>query len=218
MKIIFIVKSPATNFNFNFQQLLYKIYILQMSLRFKNSKFHILFLFVPLYLFSFLSLILPHWLLMTRFPISTRRYLYTSEDYVKSGALLAIGLVNCGIRNECDPAFALLSEYVSSSSQTLRIGAVLGLGLAYAGSRRKDVTELLSAALTDEKSEMNNFDFLLQFVPFFKQGNFILFYFFFNNYMLKKIENNVLIAFRLCDILIAIYRVSFELKIFNRRE
>nr|XP_012234426.1 PREDICTED: 26S proteasome non-ATPase regulatory subunit 2-like [Linepithema humile] len=82
------------------------------------------------------------------------KYLYTSEDYVKSGALLAIGLVNCGIRNECDPALALLSEYVSSSSQTLRIGAVLGLGLAYAGSRRKDVTELLSGTLTDEKNNM----------------------------------------------------------------
>lgn len=30
------------------------------------------------------------------------RYLYTNEDFIKSGALLAIGLVNCGIRNECD--------------------------------------------------------------------------------------------------------------------
>jgi len=67
--------------------------------------------------------------------------------------LLAIGLVNCGIRNECDPALALLSEYVNSSSHTLRIGAVLGLGLAYAGSRRKDVTELLSGALNNEQSE-----------------------------------------------------------------
>jgi len=81
------------------------------------------------------------------------RYLYTSEDYIKSGALLAIGLVNCGIRNECDPALALLSEYVNSNSHTLRIGAVLGLGLAYAGSRRRDVTELLSGALNNEQSE-----------------------------------------------------------------
>lgn len=84
----------------------------------------------------------------------SRRYLYTNIDYVKSGALLAIGLVNCGIRNECDPALALLSEYVSSSSQTLRIGAVLGLGLAYAGSRRKDVSELLYGALANEQSKI----------------------------------------------------------------
>jgi len=81
------------------------------------------------------------------------RYLYTNEDYIKSGALLAIGLVNCGIRNECDPALALLSEYVKSNSQILRIGAIVGLGLAYAGSRRKDVTELLSGALADEQSK-----------------------------------------------------------------
>ncbi|XP_032680120.1 26S proteasome non-ATPase regulatory subunit 2-like [Odontomachus brunneus] len=82
------------------------------------------------------------------------KYLYVNEDYVKSGALLAIGLVNCGIRNECDPALALLSEYVCSSSQTLRIGAVLGLGLAYAGSRRKDVNQILSAALADRRNSM----------------------------------------------------------------
>ncbi|XP_076280406.1 26S proteasome non-ATPase regulatory subunit 2 [Lasioglossum baleicum] len=82
------------------------------------------------------------------------KYLYTSEEYIKSGALLAIGLVNCGVRNECDPALALLSDYVNSSSSTLRIGAVLGLGLAYAGSRRLDVTQLLTGVLGDKQSNM----------------------------------------------------------------
>lgn len=97
------------------------------------------------------------------------RYLYSNEDYVKSGALLAIGLVNCGVRNECDPALALLSEYVSSNTQTLRIGAVLGLGLAYAGSRRKDVTQILSAALADEQS---NTVVVLQSVGKIKNKNY----------------------------------------------
>ncbi|XP_015433041.1 PREDICTED: 26S proteasome non-ATPase regulatory subunit 2-like [Dufourea novaeangliae] len=82
------------------------------------------------------------------------KYLYTSEDYIKSGALLAIGLVNCGVRNECDPALALLSDYVSHNSATLRIGAVLGLAVAYAGSRRFDVTELLTGVFTDKESTM----------------------------------------------------------------
>lgn len=81
------------------------------------------------------------------------KYLYTSEDLIKSGALLAIGLVNCGVRNECDPALALLSDYVRSNNQTLRIGALLGLGLAYAGSRRSDVTELLAVAFMDKQSD-----------------------------------------------------------------
>lgn len=54
------------------------------------------------------------------------KYLYTSEDYIKAGALLALGIVNCGVRNDCDPALALLSDYVLNESITLRIGAVLG--------------------------------------------------------------------------------------------
>nr|XP_012141688.1 PREDICTED: 26S proteasome non-ATPase regulatory subunit 2 isoform X4 [Megachile rotundata] len=82
------------------------------------------------------------------------KYLYTNDDFIKSGALLAIGLVNCGVRNECDPALALLSDYVPSDNATLKIGAVLGLGLAYAGSQRSDVTELLTGVLSDKTSTM----------------------------------------------------------------
>lgn len=80
------------------------------------------------------------------------KYLYSSEDYIKSGALLACGIVNCGVRNECDPALALLSDYVLHSSNTMRIGAILGLGLAYAGSNREAVLSLLGPVLTDPKS------------------------------------------------------------------
>jgi 26S proteasome regulatory subunit N1 len=39
-------------------------------------------------------------------------------------------------RNECDPALALLSDYVLHTSNVMRIGAIFGLGLAYAGSNR----------------------------------------------------------------------------------
>jgi 26S proteasome regulatory subunit N1 len=39
-------------------------------------------------------------------------------------------------RNECDPALALLSDYVLHNSNVMRIGAIFGLGLAYAGSNR----------------------------------------------------------------------------------
>ncbi|KAG7237201.1 hypothetical protein INR49_032699 [Caranx melampygus] len=71
------------------------------------------------------------------------KYLYSSEDYIKSGALLACGIVNSGVRNECDPALALLSDYVLHNSNVMRIGAIFGLGLAYAGSNREDVLSLL---------------------------------------------------------------------------
>jgi len=82
------------------------------------------------------------------------KYLYSAEDYIKSGALLACGIVNCGVRNECDPALALLSDYVLHTSNTMRIGAILGLGLAYAGSNREDVLSLLLPVMSDSKSNM----------------------------------------------------------------
>ncbi len=54
------------------------------------------------------------------------KYLYSDADYVKAGALLACGIVNAGVQNECDPALALLSDYVSHKNQVIRIGSVLG--------------------------------------------------------------------------------------------
>ena len=44
----------------------------------------------------------------------------------QAGALLACGIVNVGVRNECDPALALLSDYILHPSNTMRIGAVIG--------------------------------------------------------------------------------------------
>lgn len=82
------------------------------------------------------------------------KYLYSSEDYIKSGSLLACGIVNCGVRNECDPALALLSDYVLNSSNVMRIGAIVGLGLAYVGSNREDVLSLLLPVMGDQKSNM----------------------------------------------------------------
>ncbi|CAG8800540.1 12005_t:CDS:2, partial [Cetraspora pellucida] len=65
-----------------------------------------------------------------------------------AGALLAIGLVNTGVRNENDPAFALLSENIENdvrdlllplvSDNTLNMEiaslAALSLGLVFVGS------------------------------------------------------------------------------------
>ncbi|GBP85213.1 26S proteasome non-ATPase regulatory subunit 2 [Eumeta japonica] len=77
------------------------------------------------------------------------KYLYTADDHIKAGALLALGLVNCGVRNECDPALALLSDYVLHTSTNLRIGSVLGLGIAYAGTQREEVLAHLLPVLSD---------------------------------------------------------------------
>lgn len=42
------------------------------------------------------------------------KFLYSDDNNIKSGALLAVGVLSCGTRNECDPALALLSEYIES--------------------------------------------------------------------------------------------------------
>lgn len=31
------------------------------------------------------------------------KYLYSNDNHVVAGALLAVGIINCGVRNECDP-------------------------------------------------------------------------------------------------------------------
>ena len=71
-----------------------------------------------------------------------------------SGALLACGIVNTGVRNPADPAMALLSDYVLHDKPIIRTGAVFGLGLAYAGSNREDVVQLLLPVFADSKSSM----------------------------------------------------------------
>uniref|UniRef100_A0A0K2TJN2 26S proteasome non-ATPase regulatory subunit 2 n=1 Tax=Lepeophtheirus salmonis TaxID=72036 RepID=A0A0K2TJN2_LEPSM len=82
------------------------------------------------------------------------KYLYSLDEPIKAGALLACGIVNAGVRNDCDPALALLSDYVLHKSEIMRCGAIFGLGLAYAGSNRKDVISLLLPVFGDEKVSM----------------------------------------------------------------
>ncbi|CAH1974281.1 unnamed protein product [Acanthoscelides obtectus] len=83
------------------------------------------------------------------------KYLYSTEDYIKSGALLALGIVNCRVKNECDPALALLGDYIAMDNQTLQVGAILGIALAYAGSHRDDVIELLLPLISSSSMEIS---------------------------------------------------------------
>ncbi|CAD7696710.1 unnamed protein product [Ostreobium quekettii] len=77
------------------------------------------------------------------------RYLYTTDHHVKAGALLAIGMVNCGVHNEHDPAYALIFEDVNHDEPTVQIGAIMGLGLAYAGTCKEEIEELLVPLVMD---------------------------------------------------------------------
>jgi 26S proteasome regulatory subunit N1 len=54
------------------------------------------------------------------------RYFYASEPYIKAGGMLGVGIANCGVQSEHDPALAMLSYEVSGDSDITKIGALLG--------------------------------------------------------------------------------------------
>ena len=83
------------------------------------------------------------------------KYTYSSEEFIKAGALFATGLLNSSVRTEADAALALLGEYTTNPSLPLRIAAIVGLGLAYAGSHREDLLELLLPAVADESTSID---------------------------------------------------------------
>jgi 26S proteasome regulatory subunit N1 len=71
------------------------------------------------------------------------KYFHNTESYIKAGGCLAIGIVSSGVRNDSDPAIALLSEYLEGSPHIVKTAAICGLGIAYASARRTEVQELL---------------------------------------------------------------------------
>jgi len=81
------------------------------------------------------------------------KYLYATQENIKAGALLGCGIGSIGIHNECDPALALLSDYISHDTPAIRRGAVYGIGLAYAGSNRDDIIQLLIGAIVDDADD-----------------------------------------------------------------
>ncbi|WRT64812.1 uncharacterized protein IL334_001748 [Kwoniella shivajii] len=82
------------------------------------------------------------------------KYTYSSEEHIKAGALLATGIFHAGIRTETDIAYALLEEHVDSKSLSLKLSAINGLGIAYAGSGRRDIAEKLLPHVADETNTM----------------------------------------------------------------
>eukprot|EP01113_Clastostelium_recurvatum_P033314 TRINITY_DN438_c0_g1_i4.p1 TRINITY_DN438_c0_g1~~TRINITY_DN438_c0_g1_i4.p1 ORF type:complete len:922 (-),score=259.73 TRINITY_DN438_c0_g1_i4:160-2925(-) len=82
------------------------------------------------------------------------KFLYSQEDWVKSGALLGVGIITCGVQSEVDPAIALLAEYIDNTNGNMRIGAILGLGLAYSGTCREDVRDMILPVLEDSSASM----------------------------------------------------------------
>lgn len=78
------------------------------------------------------------------------KFLYSSEEYIKAGAALAVGILSSGVRNDADPALALLSEHIEGDSHVMKCAACTGLGIAYAGSGREEVIDLLITVIETE--------------------------------------------------------------------
>ncbi|XP_019449040.1 PREDICTED: 26S proteasome non-ATPase regulatory subunit 2 homolog A [Lupinus angustifolius] len=83
------------------------------------------------------------------------KYFHSNDNHVIAGALLGVGIVNCGIKNDCDPAMALLGDYTEKEDSSIRIGAIMGLGIAYAGSQNEQLRDKLAPILNDAKASLN---------------------------------------------------------------
>jgi 26S proteasome regulatory subunit N1 len=83
-------------------------------------------------------------------------FTYVDEEYVKAGAMLASGIISSGVRSEADPALALLgdSDNLQGKSIITRMTSIMGLGLAYAGSNKEDLLDILLPIVTDSSLDM----------------------------------------------------------------
>ncbi|KAF2834423.1 26S proteasome non-ATPase-like protein regulatory subunit 2 [Patellaria atrata CBS 101060] len=78
------------------------------------------------------------------------------EEYIKAGAMLANGIISCGVRMEADPALAVLgdSSSLNHKDMSVRTTSIMGLGLAHAGSNREDLLEYLLPIVSDTSLDM----------------------------------------------------------------
>lgn len=84
------------------------------------------------------------------------RYQQSQEDHVKAGALLAVGMLSSGVHEPSDPAMALLADpdVLNSPKKEIRVSGIMGLGLAYAGSQREEMRDILLDYITDTSLDM----------------------------------------------------------------
>ncbi|KAL5056663.1 hypothetical protein RYX36_037345 [Vicia faba] len=81
---------------------------------------------------------------------------HLKDVYGFAGALLGVGIVNCNIKNDCDRAITLLEDHtVKEERSSTRIGAIMGLGIAYAGSKNEQLRHLLTAILIDDENSIS---------------------------------------------------------------
>ncbi|KAL7611071.1 hypothetical protein Lser_V15G11407 [Lactuca serriola] len=77
-------------------------------------------------------------------------YFHSNDNHVIAGALLGVGVVNCGIKNDCDLVLALFVDYLDKEDASIRIGPITGLGLAYVGTQNEH--DLATERIHDAKN------------------------------------------------------------------
>ena len=84
------------------------------------------------------------------------KYMSASEEEIRAGASLGIGMLNSGVRIDSEPALALLNDedHIHSKSVPIRMASIMGLGLAYAGTSKEDVLDVLLPIIEDTSLEM----------------------------------------------------------------
>ena len=84
------------------------------------------------------------------------KYTYADDPQIQAGALLAIGILNSGVRMDSEPAMALLSteENIGAKNIQMRVASIMGLGLSCAGTNKEDLLELLLPIVEDTSLDM----------------------------------------------------------------
>lgn len=83
------------------------------------------------------------------------KHFYSDNEHIRSGALLGVGILTNGTHIEGDPATALLGEDAAEGTNPrMRASAIIGLGLAYAGSNRSSIQDLLLETVADTEVSM----------------------------------------------------------------
>ncbi|KAH9418970.1 26S proteasome non-ATPase regulatory subunit 2 [Dermatophagoides pteronyssinus] len=72
-------------------------------------------------------------------PLKVDRFLRIRDENIKAGALMAFGLISTSIKSDHEPAYQLLKDYITNRSQSIRIGSIVGLAMAYLGTNHGDV-------------------------------------------------------------------------------
>lgn len=84
------------------------------------------------------------------------KYTYLEEEQIQAGAYLAIGIMNSGVRLDSEPAMALLADHdkLNHKNPLIRVAAIMGLGLSYAGSNKDELLAYLLPIISDTSQEM----------------------------------------------------------------